>query len=76
MLQYLALYFHRDVWKHFRSWLRTMNPDQPSSEAVVAQALRIAFSEFLLDNTDEQNFKQFILDRTDFERCTQLQLAA
>jgi hypothetical protein len=75
LLQYLALYFHRDVWAHFRSWLRTMNPDQPPSEAVVVQALRNTFPEFLLDN-DEHNFKKFILDRTDFERCPQLQLAA
>jgi hypothetical protein len=29
LLQYLALYFHRDVWAHFRSWLRTMKPAQP-----------------------------------------------
>jgi hypothetical protein len=76
LLQYLALYFRRDVWAHFRSWLRTMNPAQPPSEAVVAQALRNMLPEFLLDNPDEHNFKKFILDRTDFERCPPLQLAA
>jgi hypothetical protein len=76
LLQYLALYFRRDVWAHFRSWLRTMNPAQPPSEAVVAQALRNTLPEFLLDNPDEHNFKKFILDRTDFERCPQIQLAA
>jgi hypothetical protein len=76
LLQYLALYFRRDVWAHFRSWLRTMKPAQPPSEAVVAQALRNTLPEFLLDNPDEHNFKKFILDRTDFERCPQLQLAA
>ena len=76
LLQYLALYFRRDVWAHFRSWLRTMNPAQPPSEAVVAQALRNTFPEFLLDNPYEHNFKKFILDKTDFERCPQLQLAA
>lgn len=76
LLQYLALYFRRDVWAHFRSWLRTMNPAQPPSEAVVAQALRNMFPEFLLDNPDQHNFKKFILERIDFERCPQLQLAA
>ena len=76
LLQYLALYFRRDVWGHFRSWLRTMNPAQPPSEAVVAQALRNTLPEFLLDNPDEHDFKKFILDRTDFERCPHLQLVA
>lgn len=76
LLQYLALYFRADVWAHFRSWLRTMNPAQPPSEAVVAQALRNTLPEFLLDNPDEHDFKKFILDRTDFERCPPLQLAA
>jgi hypothetical protein len=76
LLQYLALYFRRDVWAHFRSWLRTMNPAQPPSEAVVARALQNTLPEFLLDKPDEYNVKKFILDRTDFERCPQLQLAA
>jgi hypothetical protein len=76
LLQYLALYFRRHVWAHFRSWLRTMNPAQPPLEAVVAQVLRNTLLEFLLDNPDEHNFKKFILDRTDFERCPPLQLAA
>jgi len=76
LLQYLALYFRADVWAHFRSWLRTMNPAQPPSEAVVAQALRNTLPEFLLDNSDGHDFKKFILDRTDFERCPPLQLAA
>lgn len=76
LLQYLALYFRRDVWAYFRSWLRTMKPAQPPSEAVVARALRNTLPEFLLDKPDEYNFKKFILDRTDFDRCPQLQLAA
>jgi hypothetical protein len=53
-----------------------MNPAQPPSEAVVAQALRNTLAEFLLNNPHEQDFKKFILDRTDFERCPPLQLAA
>ena len=39
LLQHLALSFRVQVWTHFRSWLRTMKPAQPPSEAVVAQAL-------------------------------------
>jgi DDE superfamily endonuclease len=76
LLQYLALSFRVQVWTHFRSWLRTMKPAQPPSEAVVAQALRNTLPEFLLNNPEEHDLKKFILERTDFERCPQLQLAA
>ena len=76
LLQYLALSFRADVWTHFRSWLRTMKPAEPPSEAVVAQALRNTFPEFLLDTSREHDIKKFILERTDFDRCPQLQLAA
>ncbi len=76
LLQYLALSFRTDVWTLFRSWLRTMKPAEPPSEAVVAQALRNTFPEFLLDTTREHDIKKFILERTDFDRCPQLQLAA
>ena len=76
LLQYLALDIRRDVWTHFRSWLRTMKPAQPPSEAVFAQALRNTLLDFLANTPDEHDLKKFILDRTDFERCPQLQFAA
>lgn len=74
--QYLALSFRVQVWTHFRSWLRTMKPAQPPSEAVVAQALRNTLPEFLLNSPEKHDLKKFILERTDLERCPQLQLAA
>jgi hypothetical protein len=76
LLQYLALYFRTEVWRYFRSWLRTMKPAQPPSEAVVAQALRNTLSEFLVTAPAEHDFKKFILERVDFDRCPELQLAA
>jgi hypothetical protein len=76
LLQYLALYFRVEVWRCFRSWLRTMNPTQPPSEAGVAQALRNTLPEFLVGAPEEHDLKKFILDITDFERCPLLQLAA
>jgi DDE superfamily endonuclease len=76
LLQYLALYFRADVWTYFRSWLRTMKPAQPPSEAVVAQALRNTLPEFLVTAPAEHDLKKFILERTDFDRCPELQLAA
>ena len=49
LLQHLALNHMDEVWRLFRSWLRTMNPALPPSELVVACALRSALPEFLED---------------------------
>ncbi len=49
LLQHLALNHTAQVWRHFLSWLRTMNPALPPSELVVACALRSALPEFLED---------------------------
>jgi hypothetical protein len=76
LLQYLALSFRVEVWGAFRSWLRTMKPDQPPSEAVVAQALRNSLPEFLVAAPDEHDLKKFIFENTDFERSPALPLAA
>ncbi|MGH2669708.1 MAG: transposase, partial [bacterium] len=40
LLLHLAINHGSVVWKHFRSWLRTMNPSMPPSELVVASSLR------------------------------------
>ena len=74
--QYLALYLRTNVWRHFRSWLRTMNPLQPPSEAVVAQALRNTLPEFLLGTSKTNSFAKFLMDHLDPERCPDLHLAA
>jgi hypothetical protein len=76
LLQYLALSFRTEVWGSFRSWLRTMNPAQAPSEAVVAHALRHTLPEFLADTSHEPELKKFLLDHTDFRRCPPFQLAA
>lgn len=76
LLQYLALSFRPEVWQCFRSWLRTMNPAQPPSEAVVAHALRNALPEFLTTAPPNHRLKKFLLDRTDPDRCPSLRLAA
>jgi len=47
LLQHLALNHTAEVWRQFRSWLRTMNPALPPSELVVACALRSSLPEFL-----------------------------
>jgi len=74
--QYLALYFRAEVWRSFRSWLRTMNTAQPPSEAVVAHALRNALPEFLVDTSEGTDLKKFLPDHVDFTRCQPFQSAA
>ena len=47
LLQHLAINHTAEAWRCFRSWLRTMNPDMPPSELIVANALRITLPGFL-----------------------------
>ena len=47
LLQHLAINHTAEAWRCFRSWLRTMNPDMPPSELIVANALRITLPAFL-----------------------------
>lgn len=60
LLIYLALHFGSTVWRQFRSWLRTMNPDQPPSELVVAHALREKLPEFLHDPAGDGELRKLI----------------
>jgi len=46
LLQYLSLQHTSEVWRCFRSWLRTMNPALPPSELIVTNALRTAIPAF------------------------------
>ena len=46
LLQQLALNHTAEVWRCFRSWLRTMNPSLPPTELVVANALRTVVPEY------------------------------
>ena len=47
MLQHLAINHTAEVWRCFRSWLRTMNPAMPPSELIVASALRTTLPVFI-----------------------------
>ena len=78
LLQHLSLRLRKQVWSYFTgsSWMRTMKPSQPPSEAVVAQALRVTLPEFLATNPGEVPIKKFMLEKMDLERCKDLQLAS
>jgi hypothetical protein len=60
LLQLLALEHRPAVWRRFRSWLRTMKPEQPPSETVVAQALRNSLLDFLADPTAPADLAKFL----------------
>ncbi len=62
LLQYLALNHTAQVWRQFRSWLRTMNPALPPSKLLVACALHASLSEFL-QNTALPHELRIILRR-------------
>jgi hypothetical protein len=61
LLIHLALNFGSTVWRQFRSWLRTMKPDQPPSELVVAYALRDQLPEFLEAPAGDEELRKLIL---------------
>jgi hypothetical protein len=73
--QHLAVNFRANVWNHFKSWMRTMKPGLPPSEAVVAQALRANLDDFLLSAPHDSELAKFILERIDFNRCPAMLLA-
>ena len=76
LLQHLAVNFSSTVWKHFRSWLRTMKTDQPPSELVVAYALRSGLFQFLAANPGELTLKKIILDHLDPSLLPEYRMAA
>ena len=47
LLQHLAINHTAQVWRCFRSWLRTMNPAMPPSELITSNALRVTLPEFI-----------------------------
>src|SRR5262252_2642970 len=65
LLQYLAVVAPKLVWSSFGSWLRTIRPDIPPSELVVAQALRQTLPDFLLVSCKVCALAKFIVDRQD-----------
>jgi len=61
LLQYLALQFSATVWQTFRSWLRTMKPELPPSELVVAHALRSTLPDFLRIGPVDAKLRKFLV---------------
>lgn len=73
-LQYLSVTFDWKVWRHFGSWLRTMNRDKAPSEMVVAQALRACLPQFFVVKHGSHDLEKFIVENADVSRIPELQL--
>lgn len=60
LLLHLALNHGHAVWRHFHSWLRTMDPSRPPSELVTAYALRDRLPDFLDELARQAKAKKFL----------------
>lgn len=72
--QHLAVNHRRAVWQNFGSWMRTMKPALPPSEAVVAQAMRSSLGEFLATGPQGHQLRIILLDQVDYDRCPAMRL--
>ena len=76
LLQYLAVAAPKLVWSSFGSWLRTIRPDIPPSEFVVAKALRQTLPEFLMGPAKSDSLTKFIAERQDMQNMRIFRLAS
>ena len=60
LLQHLAINHTAMVWHHFRSWLRTIRPELPPSELIVASALRSSLPGFFASSAPDSNLGKII----------------
>jgi hypothetical protein len=70
LLQYLAIAAPKLVWSSFGSWLRTIRPDIPPSEFVVAKALRQTLPESLMRPANSDSLTKFIVKRQDMQNMS------
>jgi len=62
LMLHLSLNHTASVWGSFRGWMRTMNPKQPPSELVTAQALRDQLPELLACLSQDPKAEKFLLE--------------
>lgn len=60
LLIHLAVNHGEQVWRQFRSWLRTMDPTRPPSELVVAYSLREALPDFLEEGGGDNTLRNIL----------------
>lgn len=69
LLQYLGLSFRRVTWCNFHSYIRTVSPQKPPSEWVVAHALRHTWPDFLRGSVQSAILKKFLAKKISPGRC-------
>ena len=74
LLQYLYVTFSKKVWRHFVSWLCTMNTHKAPSEMLVAQALRACLPQFLVVKHGSHDLEKFIVENADVSGVPELRL--
>ncbi|MCU7894590.1 MAG: transposase [Candidatus Thiodiazotropha sp. (ex Lucinoma aequizonata)] len=68
LMQFLSIYYHKQIWGSFGSWLRTIRDDTLPSEKVVTMALRKTYIEFLKGGYISGIFEKFMRSRTDIHQ--------
>lgn len=76
LLQYLSFVHGKEVWRQFRSWLRTMKTGNPPSELVVSYALRSSLFEFLADSPPDHELKKIITENMTVHQMKEYQMVA
>lgn len=76
LLQYLSLVYGDQVWGQFRSWLRTMNRQNPPSELVVSSALRTSLLEFLVNAPENHKLKKILIQNMTIQDMQEYHMAA
>ena len=66
LMQFLSLYFHKEIWSNFGGWLRTVRNDSMPSEWVVATSLKNTYEQFMQDEPFPSLFEKFIKGRLKF----------
>lgn len=67
ILQHLSLQHSAAVWSSFRSWMRTLRPEQAPSEQIVAMALASTLPEFLQGASETDDLQKILLENVRLE---------
>jgi hypothetical protein len=76
LMNFLAFTESATVWGQFRSWLRTMNKDNPPSELVVSHAMRSSLFEFLKDSPEVHKLNEILTQHMTIQQMLEYQMVA
>lgn len=76
LLIHLAVNRGAQVWRQFRSWLRTMDPTRPPSELVVAYSLREALPGSLAEGAEDGAVRKLLATYSTIDEPSSVRRAA